>query len=126
VSAWADTRVLEPPAPAYPLLLDHACGGVHTSTYVLGFDGSGNIVGAVHAWTRCGIGSGRHRRSRNYSSWHKLVWDIHGTLLSTSVSEALSPDPHFTATDRLGNTISMRPLGSNWSSTSFVAVLTTP
>jgi hypothetical protein len=124
--ALADILLLEPPEPAYPALIDHSCGGVHTSTYVLGFDANGNISGAVHARTRCPMGSGRYRRSKTYSSWHTLVWDLHGKLLTTTASHPLTPDPEFTATDKHGNTISTRHPGSPAYSTKIVGVLTTP
>jgi hypothetical protein len=124
--ARAESVLLEPPSPAYPTLLDHSCGGVHTDTFVLGFDANGNVLGAVHAWTRCGIGSGRFRRSRNFSSWHKLVWDLHGKLLSTSATPALQPDPDFTASDAHGNTISTRRPGPDSSPGHYVGILTTP
>lgn len=124
-AALADTLLLEPPTPAYPVLLDHSCGGVHTSTYVVGFDASGNVAGVVYAWTRCDAGGGRSRRTKTYASWHSLVWDLNGSLLTMTASGAATPDPSFTATDKRGNTISTRRLGSSASSADFVGVLTT-
>ena len=87
-------------------LLGISCGGVHTSTYVTGFDDSGNITGEVYAWTRCG-GSGRGGgyTSKTYKSWHSIVWNLDGVALYTTTYDGEVPDLTFTETDVDGNTI---------------------
>lgn len=120
-TCWADTSVpLRPPAPAYPRLLDHSCGGVRTATFAVGFDADGNVLGVVHAWTTCNV-SGRSYRTKTFSSWHSLVWNAKGELLAATQSAPASPDPGFTATDAVGRTISTRRTASG-----YLAVLTTP
>jgi hypothetical protein len=125
-AALADTTVvLQPPAPAYPKLLGHSCGGVRTSTFAVGFDRDGNIRGLVHAWTRCDAGGGRAHRTKTFSSWHSLVWDTSGQLLASEPNTAPSaPDPSFTMSDHEGRTISTRPKTPE--SSEYTAVLTTP
>jgi hypothetical protein len=125
-AAMADTLLLEPPTPAYPTLLDRSCGGVQTSTYALGFDASGNILGAVHAWTQCTVDAGRYHKIRTYSSWHSLVWDLHGSLLATMASDDIIVDPTLSAVDEHGNTVSSRYVVTDSRPAGYVAVLTRP
>ena len=103
-AAHAATIALNPQPGV--VLLGVSCGGIHTSTYVTGFNDAGNIMGEVYAWTRCG-GSGRGGgyRSKLYFSWHSIVWDLTGRALVTLPYDGIVPDPAFTETDAAGNTI---------------------
>ena len=94
------------PVPAgYPTLLGVSCGGVHVTSYVTGFDASGNIRGELYAWTACG-GSGRGGgyKVTHYQSWHSITWALGGTYL-VSPYDGLVPDPAVTETDAYGNYI---------------------
>ncbi len=106
--ASASTTISLNSGPGYPTLLGVSCGGVHTSTYVTGFDASGNITGEVYAWTRCGLsGRGGGYKSHMYSSWHSFVWSVDdGAILQILPYDGVAPDTSFTATDVSGNTIS--------------------
>jgi hypothetical protein len=111
------------PQPDYPYL-GVSCGGVLTSTYVIGFDANGNIRGEVYAWTQCG-GSGRGGgyQVTKYDSWHSILWDIEGAVIETLPYDAIVPDPNFTATDANGNMIhDARVPGT----TQYTGVLETP
>ena len=87
-------------------LLGVSCGGIHTSTFVTGFNQAGAITGEVYAWTRCEgprrVGSDR---SQLYFSWHSIVWDLNGTPLATLPYDGMTPNPNFTARDGNGDTI---------------------
>ena len=111
--------------PGYPLL-GVSCGGIHTSTYVTGFDFNGNITGEVYAWTRCG-GSGRGGgyKSKLYSSWHSIVWDLTGAPLATTTWNGVTPDPLFSETDANDNTISTAQV-QTVNGLAYVGLLTTP
>jgi hypothetical protein len=123
--AVAATVPLAAPAPAYPVLLNHACGGVHVSTFATGFDRDGHVTGMVYAWTRCPAGPGRYRHIRTYRAWHTVVWDAAGTVLSVQPSPPAEPDPAFTATDAAGRTIATRRIGEG-NAAHYVAELVTP
>ena len=103
--ALSATLIELQPQPGVPLL-GVSCGGVHTSTYVTGFDDNGNIAGEVYAWTRCG-GSGRGGgyQSKVYRSWHSIVWDLNGVATATLPYDGVVPDASFTETNAAGNTI---------------------
>lgn len=96
------------PLPAgYPTLLGASCGGVHTSSFVTGFDADGNISGEVYAWTRCG-GSGRGGgyKSTIYQSWHSITWSLDAQTFVVHDYDGVLPDPDFNATDDWANYIS--------------------
>jgi hypothetical protein len=103
-AASAETITLNP-QPDYPYV-GVSCGGIHTSTFVTGFDANGNIRGEVYAWTRCG-GSGRGGgyQVTNYDSWHSILWDLQGAVLETLPYDGVAPDETFSQTDANGNTI---------------------
>ena len=107
-------------------LLGVSCGGIHTSTYVTGFDLNGNITGEVYAWTRCGLsGRGGGYHSNLYTSWHSIVWDLTGTALVTLPYDGVVPDPAFTAADSSGDTISTTPIMSSYGP-AYLGILETP
>ncbi len=124
IVAHATTIALNPQS-GYPLL-GVSCGGIHTSTYVTGFDTNGNITGEVYAWTRCGSsGRGGGYHSTVYSSWHSIVWDLTGTALATLPYDGVVPNPAFTATDSSGDTISTSPVLTSYG-TAYLGILETP
>ena len=102
VSASAETIPLRP-QPGVKLL-GASCGGVHTSTYVTGFDSKGNVTGKVYAWTRCSRG-GRGGKTKSYRSWHSMIWDLTGAPLATLPDDGIAPDPTAVETDKAGNII---------------------
>jgi len=114
------------PQPDYPLL-GVSCGGVHTSTYVTGFDLNGNIKGEVYAWTRCGhSGRGAGYQTATYSSsWHSIVWDLTGSALTTTPWDGVTPDPLFVATDANSNTIRTAQTQTA-SGVAYLGILSTP
>lgn len=122
VTAKAATIYLQP-QPNYPLL-GVSCGGIHTSTYVTGFDVNGNINGEVYAWTKCSSG-GRGSPVRTYSAWRSIVWNLQGTALVTTSWDGATPNAAFTATDEAGDVIST---SSVWTVQGYadLGTLTTP
>ena len=110
------------PQPGVPLL-GVSCGGIHTSTYVTGFNDDGNITGEVYAWTRCQFG--RYQPSRLYKSWHSITWDLDGVALETLPWDGVVPDPSFTETDADGNVISTIQKATSWGP-AYVGVVSKP
>lgn len=121
-TANAATIYLQP-QPNYPLL-GASCGGIHTSTYVTGYDVNGNIKGAVYAWTKCSSG-GRGAPAHTYSAWHSIVWNLQGTALVTIPWDGVTPDTAFTETNEAGDVISTSSVGTpyGWA---YLGTLTTP
>ncbi len=103
--AYASTTIALYPQPGVTLM-GVSCGGIHTTTYVTGFDINGNITGEEYSWTRCG-GSGRGGgyKTHTYTAWHAIVWDTNGVALVTLPYDGVALDASFTATDTSGNTI---------------------
>jgi hypothetical protein len=103
--AFAETLIELQPQPGVPLL-GVSCGGVHTSTYVTGFNDEGDIAGEVYAWTRCGVsGRGGGYHSKLYYSWHSIEWDLNGVALTTLPYDGIVPDETFTETNDAGDTV---------------------
>jgi hypothetical protein len=123
-AAHAATIALNP-QPGYTLL-GVSCGGIHTSTYVTGFDAGGNITGEVYAWTRCG-GSGRGGgyKSHLYDSWHSIVWDLSGNPLATTAYDGIVPDPTLIETNAGGDTISTSQVQTSVGA-AYLGILQTP
>ena len=103
-----------------------SCGGIHTSTYVTGFNDDGNIAGEVYAWTRCG-GSGRGGgyRTTVRRSWHSIVWDLSGVALETLPYDGVVPDASFTETDGAGDIIYTVSKATSYG-TAYVGMLSKP
>ena len=103
--ASASTIIALNPQPGVALM-GVSCGGIHTTTYVTGFDVNGNITGEEYSWTRCGLsGRGGGYRSHLYTTWHSIIWNTNGVALATLPYDGVAVDSSFTATDTSGNTI---------------------
>ncbi len=112
--------------PAGGGLLGISCGGIHTSTYVTGFDSAGNITGKAYAWTRCGSsGRGGGYTSKLYSSWHNMIWNLNGAIVATLPNDGIAPNLAFTATDSSGDMIYTKPISTSYGP-AYVGVLVKP
>ncbi len=117
-----------PLPPGYPALLGVSCGGVHTASYVTGFDVNGNITGEVYAWTRCGAsGRGGGYHSHVYERWTSITWGIDaGWYALATVYDGNVPDPTWVETDAFGHTISDYCLGTTNGQPACIAQVTGP
>jgi hypothetical protein len=87
-------------------ILGHSCGGIKEQPYVTGFDpASGYPMGDVYLSTTCSTG-GRGSRPATFTAWTAVTWDLAGNVVSaTTLSNAATVDPTFTATDAYGDVI---------------------
>jgi hypothetical protein len=93
VNAQAATIALNPPADPTKLL-NMNCGGIHVDTYILQFDdNTGNIVGKMDAWTKCGRRVIGGYKWTVYRNWYDISWDAMGALLTyTSSTDGAGAD----------------------------------
>ena len=123
--AHAATTISLLPQPG-AFLLGVSCGGIHTSTYVTGFNADGNITGEVYAWTRCGSsGRGGGYTSRLYYSWHSIVWNLSGVALATLPYDGVVPNVAYTQTDAAGDTIYTKQIYTSYG-TAYLGMLSIP
>jgi hypothetical protein len=98
-------NLLLPQSMAFAIL-GHSCGGIKEQAYVTGFDlTSGYPTGDVHLSTTCSTG-GRGSPPATFTAWAAVTWDFAGNAVSaTTLSNAATVDPAFTATDVYGDII---------------------
>jgi len=87
-------------------ILGHSCGGIKEQAYVTSFDpANGYPTGDVHLSTTCSTG-GRGSTPATFTAWAAVTWDFAGNVVSaTTLSNAATVDPTFTATDVYGDII---------------------
>ena len=87
-------------------ILGHSCGGIKEQTYVTGFDSTSRYpTGDVYLSTTCSTG-GRGSRPATFTAWAAVTWDFAGNVVSaTTLSNAATVDPTFTAIDVDGDII---------------------
>jgi len=98
-------HLLLPQSMAFAIL-GHSCGGIKEQAYVTGFDPtSGYPTGDVHLSTTCSTG-GRGSPPATFTAWAAVTWDLAGNaVFTTTLSNAVTVDPTFTATDVYGDII---------------------
>ncbi len=87
-------------------ILGYDCGGIGEQAYITGFDPtSGYPTGDVHLSTTCS-GSGRGSHPTTHTAAAAVTWDFAGNVVSaTTLSNAATVNPTFTATDVYGDII---------------------
>jgi hypothetical protein len=87
-------------------ILGHSCGGIEEQAYVTGFDPTnGYPTGEVYLSTTCSSG-GRGSHPATFTAWAAVTWDFAGNAVSAmTLSNAVTLDPTFTATDVYGDII---------------------
>jgi len=88
------------------LILGRSCGGIKEQAHVTGFDPTnGYPTGDVFLSTTCSTG-GRGSPPATFTAWATVTWDFAGNVVSaTTLSNAVTIDPTFTATDVYGDII---------------------
>jgi len=88
------------------LILGRSCGGIKEQAHVTGFDPTnGYPTGDVFLSTTCSTG-GRGSPPATFTAWATVTWDFAGNVVSaTTLSNAVTVDPTFTATDVYGDII---------------------
>ena len=87
-------------------ILGHSCGGIKEQAHVTGYDpATGYPTGDVYLSTTCSTG-GRGSRPATFTAWAAVTWDFAGNVVSaTTLSNAATVNPTFTATDVYGDII---------------------
>jgi hypothetical protein len=98
-------NLLLPQSMAFAIL-GHSCGGIKEHAFVTGFDpASGYPTGDVYLSTTCSTG-GRGSRPATFTAWAAVTWNFVGNVVSaTTLSNAATVNPTFTATDVYGDII---------------------
>lgn len=103
--AFAVTVAFNPPlgvnlAPAH-------CGTIFTSTFVIQFDDpTGNVVGKVHAWSKCAGGHPATKKPSYPSYDWNVTWDLTGAVVAHSLAtDSSQEDINATDIDAAGNII---------------------
>jgi len=98
-------NLLLPQSMAF-LILGRSCGGIKEQAHVTGFDPTnGYPTGDVFLSTTCSTG-GRGSPPATFTAWATVTWDFAGNVVSaTTLSNAVTIDPTFTATDVYGDII---------------------